>query len=141
MIGSPHVPREPHGIIGSSRVPWEPHGFNGSPRIPREPHSIIGSPRVPREPLSPPSVSLRERLRQRQARLSRLYAALRELWEERRGRLQEQQRLWQLRRELDDVEQWLLERELVAASHEMGQDYEHVTVRRCPIATLPHAVP
>ncbi|XP_040550177.1 spectrin beta chain, non-erythrocytic 2 isoform X2, partial [Gallus gallus] len=72
----------------------------------------------------------RERLRQRQARLSRLYAALRELWEERRGRLQEQQRLWQLRRELDDVEQWLLERELVAASHEMGQDYEHVTMLR-----------
>ncbi|XP_031467772.1 spectrin beta chain, non-erythrocytic 2-like isoform X3 [Phasianus colchicus] len=78
------------------------------------------------------------RLRQRQAEVWRRYAALQELWEQRRGRLQEQQRLWQLRRELDDVEQWVMEREVVAAAHEMGQDYEHVTVRRCPTA-LPHS--
>uniref|UniRef100_A0A452U5T6 Spectrin beta chain n=1 Tax=Ursus maritimus TaxID=29073 RepID=A0A452U5T6_URSMA len=31
---------------------------------------------------------------------------------------------------LDDLEQWIQEREVVAASHELGQDYEHVTMLR-----------
>uniref|UniRef100_A0A4X1TGL6 Uncharacterized protein n=1 Tax=Sus scrofa TaxID=9823 RepID=A0A4X1TGL6_PIG len=43
-------------------------------------------------------------------------------------KLYEHLRLCQLRRELDDLEQWIQEREVVAASHELGQDYEHVTV-------------
>lgn len=29
---------------------------------------------------------------------------------------------------MDDLEQWIAEREVVAGSHELGQDYEHVTV-------------
>lgn len=37
-------------------------------------------------------------------------------------------RLTQLKREVDDLEQWIAEREVVAGSHELGQDYEHVTV-------------
>ena len=111
----------------------------------RGPYGISGAPRVQAAPRRPAHGSpLRSaRLRQRQAEVRRLYAGLQQLWEERRGRLQEQQRLWQLRRELDDVEQWVLQRELVAAAHDMGQDYEHVTVRAlcgCPIA-LPMAAP
>lgn len=43
-------------------------------------------------------------------------------------RLQERLRLTQLKREVDDLEQWIAEREVVAGSHELGQDYEHVTV-------------
>ncbi|XP_048663648.1 spectrin beta chain, non-erythrocytic 2 isoform X6 [Marmota marmota marmota] len=64
----------------------------------------------------------------RQAQVDKLYASLKELAGERRERLQEHLRLCQLRRELDDLEQWIQEREVVAASHELGQDYEHVTV-------------
>lgn len=60
--------------------------------------------------------------------MDKLYAGLKELAGERRQRLQEHLRLCQLRRELDDLEQWIQEREVVAASHELGQDYEHVTV-------------
>ena len=60
--------------------------------------------------------------------MDKLYAGLKELAGERRERLQEHLRLCQLRRELDDLEQWIQEREVVAASHELGQDYEHVTV-------------
>lgn len=63
--------------------------------------------------------------------MDKLYASLKELAGERRERLQEHLRLCQLRRELDDLEQWIQEREVVAASHELGQDYEHVTVSAC----------
>lgn len=60
--------------------------------------------------------------------MDKLYAGLKDLAEERRGRLQERLRLTQLKREVDDLEQWIAEREVVAGSHELGQDYEHVTV-------------
>ncbi|XP_068922544.1 spectrin beta chain, non-erythrocytic 2 isoform X3 [Petaurus breviceps papuanus] len=71
-----------------------------------------------------------DRLTIRQAQVEKLYASLKELAVERRGRLLEHQRLCQLRRDLDDLEQWIQEREVVAASHELGQDYEHVTMLR-----------
>ncbi|XP_077645760.1 spectrin beta chain, non-erythrocytic 2 [Lonchura striata] len=70
-----------------------------------------------------------ERLRARAAQLQRLYAGLCHLAEERRATLQGHHRLCQLRRDLDDLEQWISEREVVAASRELGQDFEHVTVR------------
>ena len=64
----------------------------------------------------------------RQAQVDKLYAGLKDLSEERRGKLDERFRLFQLNREVDDLEQWVAEREVVAGSHELGQDYEHVTV-------------
>lgn len=70
-----------------------------------------------------------ERLTLRQGQVDKLYASLKDLAEERRAKLQEHQRLCQLKRDVDDLEQWISEREVVAASHELGQDYEHVTVR------------
>ncbi|KAM9251693.1 spectrin beta chain, non-erythrocytic 2 [Cariama cristata] len=71
-----------------------------------------------------------ERLTLRQGQVDKLYASLKDLAEERRATLQEHQRLCQLKRDLDDLEQWISEREVVAASHELGQDYEHVTMLR-----------
>uniref|UniRef100_A0AAY4D553 Spectrin beta chain n=1 Tax=Denticeps clupeoides TaxID=299321 RepID=A0AAY4D553_9TELE len=70
-----------------------------------------------------------ERITLRQAQVDKLYAGLKDLAEE-RGRLQERLRLTQLKREVDDLEQWIAEREVVAGSHELGQDYEHVTMLR-----------
>lgn len=64
----------------------------------------------------------------RQSKVDKLYAGLKDLAEERRGKLDERHRLFQLNREVDDLEQWIAEREVVAGSHELGQDYEHVTV-------------
>lgn len=64
----------------------------------------------------------------RQSQVDKLYAGLKDLSEERRGKLDERHRLFQLNREVDDLEQWIAEREVVAGSHELGQDYEHVTV-------------
>lgn len=37
-------------------------------------------------------------------------------------------KLFMLNREVDDLEQWIAEREVVAGSHELGQDYDHVTL-------------
>ncbi|KAJ3615060.1 hypothetical protein NHX12_018628 [Muraenolepis orangiensis] len=69
-----------------------------------------------------------ERMAMRQAQVDKLYAGLKDLSEERRGRLDERLRLFQLNREVDDLEQWVAEREVVAGSHELGQDYEQVTM-------------
>uniref|UniRef100_A0A673N4A8 Spectrin beta chain n=1 Tax=Sinocyclocheilus rhinocerous TaxID=307959 RepID=A0A673N4A8_9TELE len=71
-----------------------------------------------------------ERITLRQAQVDKLYAGLKDLAEERRGKLHERLRLTQLKREVDDLEQWIAEREVVAGSHELGQDYEHVTMLR-----------
>ncbi|KAJ7307474.1 hypothetical protein JRQ81_009495 [Phrynocephalus forsythii] len=71
-----------------------------------------------------------ERINLRQGQVDKLYASLKDLAEERRAKLQEQLRLCQMKREVDDLEQWISEREVVAASHELGQDYEHVTMLR-----------
>ncbi|XP_070577536.1 spectrin beta chain, non-erythrocytic 1-like isoform X2 [Ptychodera flava] len=69
-----------------------------------------------------------EQIAVRQSQIDKLYAGLKDLSEERRARLDETLKLYQLNREVDDLEQWIAEREVVAGSHELGQDYEHVTM-------------
>lgn len=64
----------------------------------------------------------------KQAQVDKLYAGLKDLAGERRAKLDEALQLFMLNREVDDLEQWIAERELVAGSHELGQDYDHVTV-------------
>ncbi|CAH2324922.1 spectrin beta chain, non-erythrocytic 2 isoform X1 [Pelobates cultripes] len=71
-----------------------------------------------------------DRITMRQGQVDKLYASLKDLAEERSGKLQEHQRLCQLKRDVEDLEHWISEREVVAASHELGQDYEHVTMLR-----------
>lgn len=66
----------------------------------------------------------------KQSQVDKLYAGLKDLAGERRAKLDEALRLFQLSREVDDLEQWITERELVASSQELGQDYDHVTVRK-----------
>ncbi|CAH1792317.1 unnamed protein product [Owenia fusiformis] len=66
----------------------------------------------------------------RQSKVDKLYASLKDLSGERRGKLDEILRLFQLNREIDDLEQWIAEREAVAGAHELGQDYEHVCMLR-----------
>ncbi|KAL1435039.1 hypothetical protein MTO96_001586 [Rhipicephalus appendiculatus] len=61
----------------------------------------------------------------RQSQVDKLYAGLRDLALERRQKLEEALRLFALSREVDDLMQWIAEREVVASSQELGQDYEH----------------
>ena len=65
----------------------------------------------------------------KQSQVDKLYASLKDLAGERRGKLDEVLKLYILNREIEDIEQWIAEREVVAGSHELGHDYEHVTVR------------
>uniref|UniRef100_A0A8C4YBM0 Spectrin beta chain n=1 Tax=Gopherus evgoodei TaxID=1825980 RepID=A0A8C4YBM0_9SAUR len=63
-----------------------------------------------------------------QGRVDKQYAGLKDLAEERRHRLEEMYHLFQLKRKVDDLEQWIAERDTAASSQEMGQDYDHVTL-------------
>eukprot|EP00095_Tigriopus_kingsejongensis_P000631 maker-scaffold275_size226830-snap-gene-1.25 protein:Tk00631 transcript:maker-scaffold275_size226830-snap-gene-1.25-mRNA-1 annotation:"spectrin beta chain" len=69
-----------------------------------------------------------EQITIRLAQVEKLYAGLRDLAAERRAKLDDALKLFMLNREVDDLEQWIAEREVVAGSHELGQDYEHVTL-------------
>lgn len=64
----------------------------------------------------------------RQSQADKLYAGLRDLAGERRAKLEEALQLFMLSREVDDLRQWIADREVVAGSHELGQDYDHVTL-------------
>ncbi|CAC5357259.1 SPTB [Mytilus coruscus] len=64
----------------------------------------------------------------RQSQVDKLYAGLKDLSRERKNKLGEVLKLYVLNREIDDLMQWIAEREIVAGSHELGQDFEHVTM-------------
>jgi len=67
-------------------------------------------------------------INKRQTQLDKLYASLKDLSVERRQRLEETLKLYRLNREIDDLEQWISDRELIAGSHELGQDFDHVSM-------------
>ncbi|XP_073405375.1 spectrin beta chain, non-erythrocytic 4 isoform X1 [Dendrobates tinctorius] len=69
-----------------------------------------------------------EQISRRQSQIDRLYVSLKDLVDERKGRLEQQYWLFQLSREVDELEHWIAEKEVVAGSPELGQDYEHVTL-------------
>ncbi|XP_069806964.1 spectrin beta chain, erythrocytic isoform X2 [Dendropsophus ebraccatus] len=65
-----------------------------------------------------------------QDNLEKQYAALRDRADERRQNLDNHYHMFQLRREVEDLEQWIAERDIKASSQEMGQDLDHVTILR-----------
>merc|ERR1719325_480168 len=69
-----------------------------------------------------------EAINVRIGQVDKLYAGLKDLAAERRSKLDDALKLFMLNREVDDLEQWIAEREVVAGSHELGQDYDHVTL-------------
>ncbi|XP_071055816.1 spectrin beta chain isoform X5 [Onthophagus taurus] len=71
---------------------------------------------------------LAEQVAVKQSQLDKLYAGLKDLAGERRAKLNEALQLFLLNREVGDLEQWIADREVVASSHELGQDYDHVTL-------------
>lgn len=70
----------------------------------------------------------REQIIRLQGQVDKHYAGLKEAAEERRRRLENMCHLFQLKREVEDLEQWIAERDVAASSQEMGQDLDHVTV-------------
>merc|ERR1719232_1991719 len=69
-----------------------------------------------------------EAINVRIGQVDKLYAGLKDLAAERRAKLDDALKLFTLNREVDDLEQWIAEREVVAGSHELGQDYDHVSL-------------
>ncbi|XP_032918047.1 spectrin beta chain, erythrocytic [Catharus ustulatus] len=65
-----------------------------------------------------------------QGQVDKHYAGLKEAAEERRRRLENMSNLFQLKREVEELEQWIAECDLVASSPEMGQDLDHVMLLR-----------
>uniref|UniRef100_A0AAR2LTX6 Spectrin beta chain n=1 Tax=Pygocentrus nattereri TaxID=42514 RepID=A0AAR2LTX6_PYGNA len=69
-----------------------------------------------------------EAIIRRQGQVDKQYAGLKELAEDRRKNLDHTYHHFLLSREVEDLEQWIAERDVVASSQEMGQDLDHVTV-------------
>ncbi|KAM3871043.1 spectrin beta chain, erythrocytic [Diretmus argenteus] len=66
----------------------------------------------------------------RQGQVDKQYAGLKELAEDRRKKLDHTYHHFLLSREVEDLEHWIAERDVVASSQEMGQDLDHVTILR-----------
>ncbi|XP_066540760.1 spectrin beta chain, erythrocytic [Hoplias malabaricus] len=71
-----------------------------------------------------------ESIIRRQGQVDKQYAGLKELAEDRRRKLDHTYHHFLLSREVEDLEQWIAERDVVASSQEMGQDLDHVTTLR-----------
>uniref|UniRef100_A0A3Q2YEY1 Spectrin beta chain n=1 Tax=Hippocampus comes TaxID=109280 RepID=A0A3Q2YEY1_HIPCM len=71
-----------------------------------------------------------EKIIRRQGQVDKQYAGLSELAEDRRRNLEHAYQHFLLSREVDDLEQWISERDVAASSQEMGQDLDHVTLLR-----------
>ncbi|KAM3853782.1 spectrin beta chain, erythrocytic isoform 1-T1 [Vipera latastei] len=65
-----------------------------------------------------------------QGQVDKQYAGLKDLAEERRRKVELAYHLFKLKREVDDLEQWIAERDVIASSSEMGQDLDHATLLR-----------
>lgn len=76
----------------------------------------------------PVSFDCSEEIIRRQGQVDKQYAGLKELAEDRRKKLDHTYHHFLLSREVEDLEQWISERDVVASSQEMGQDLDHVTV-------------
>ncbi|XP_052385972.1 spectrin beta chain, erythrocytic isoform X2 [Carassius gibelio] len=71
-----------------------------------------------------------EAIIRRQGQVDKQYAGLKELAEDRKKKLDHTYHHFLLSREVEDLGQWIAERDVVASSQEMGQDLDHVTILR-----------
>uniref|UniRef100_A0A3B5B697 Spectrin, beta, non-erythrocytic 4a n=1 Tax=Stegastes partitus TaxID=144197 RepID=A0A3B5B697_9TELE len=68
-----------------------------------------------------------EQITKQQSHIDRLYVSLKDMVEHRKTKLEQQYWLYQLNKEVEELEKWITEREAVASSTELGQDLEDVT--------------
>ena len=71
---------------------------------------------------------VRDLITKRQSQIDKLYASLKDLAQERRDTLEQTIKLFLLNRDIDDIEQWITDKEQVANSQDLGQDFEHVNL-------------
>ncbi|XP_071390743.1 spectrin beta chain, non-erythrocytic 4 [Centroberyx affinis] len=69
-----------------------------------------------------------EQITKQQSHIDRLYVSLKDMVEHRKTKLEQQYWLYQLNKEVEELEKWITEREAVASSTDLGHDLEDVTV-------------
>ncbi|XP_054610882.1 spectrin beta chain, non-erythrocytic 4 [Dunckerocampus dactyliophorus] len=69
-----------------------------------------------------------EQITKQQSHIDRLYVSLKDMVEHRKTKLEQQYWLYQLNKEVEELEKWITERETVASSTDLGQDLEDVTM-------------
>lgn len=61
-----------------------------------------------------------------QSKIEDLYSQLKELANEKQGKLDENLKLFQFNREVEDLKSWIADREVIASSEDIGQDFDNV---------------
>lgn len=74
------------------------------------------------------SICESEQIMKQQSHIDRLYLSVKDMVEHRKSKLEQQYWLYQLHKDVEELEKWITEREVVASSTELGQDLEEVTV-------------
>lgn len=74
------------------------------------------------------SVCKSEQIMKQQSHIDRLYLSVKDMVEHRKTKLEQQYWLYQLNKDVEELEKWITEREVVASSTELGHDLEDVTV-------------
>uniref|UniRef100_H3CD16 PH domain-containing protein n=1 Tax=Tetraodon nigroviridis TaxID=99883 RepID=H3CD16_TETNG len=69
-----------------------------------------------------------EQIMKQQSHIGRLYLSVKDMVEHRKTKLEQQYWLYQLHKDVEELDKWITEREVVASSTELGQDLEDVTV-------------
>ncbi|XP_060911980.1 spectrin beta chain, non-erythrocytic 4 [Labrus mixtus] len=69
-----------------------------------------------------------EQVTKQQSHIDRLYVSLKDMVEHRKTKLEQQYWLYQLNKDVEELEKWITEREAVASSTELGHDLDDVTV-------------
>ena len=69
-----------------------------------------------------------QQITKQQSHIDRLYVSLKDMVEHRKTKLEQQYWMYQLNKEVEELEKWITERESVASSTELGHDLEDVTV-------------
>lgn len=67
-----------------------------------------------------------ESIQNTQTRIKELYTRLKDLADERQSKLDENLKLFQFNREIQDLESWIADREFVAGSQDIGQDFDQI---------------
>ena len=67
-----------------------------------------------------------ESIQNTQARIEDLYSQLKDLASEKQSKLDENLKLFQCNREIEDLKSWIADREVIAGSEDIGQDFDNV---------------
>lgn len=69
-----------------------------------------------------------ESIQSTQTNLEDLHSRLKQLANEKQEKLDENLKLFQLNREMEDLKLWIADREVIASSQDIGQDFDNLQI-------------